>query len=139
MYCDCYHSREMQYRMCITQASKQCPHQEKTVIFCTIFPPAFVSGLKSVSLVKRITKPIKQSSSDTCLHVNILFYQFPNRGGRKCCSGTPLMFSRPPTVSRLLPSISVPAHFGGRAGADINIYILGSRLQRGSFHRDPGC
>lgn len=90
---------------------------------------------------KRLTREanhqtMKQSSSDTCLHVNILFYQLPNRGGRKCCSRTPLMFFRPPTVSRLLPSISVPAHFRRQSGSWHK--HLHSRKRAAAWKLSPG-
>lgn len=129
----------MQYQMCITQASKQCPHQEKTVIFCTIFPPAFVSGLKSVSRVKQITRPWNKAALTLAYMWTSYSISFQTAEEGNAVVERRSCFLDHQQSRVRCPRSVFPLIFAGRAGADINIYILGSGLQHGSFHQDPGC
>lgn len=113
-------------------AWKRCDHRGERGVVLHNFPPLSYLAYSRLSCAphhRTLTQPC-----DICLHVDILFCQFPKYRGRKCFMRTPLVFSRPPTVV-LSGSISVSAHLDSTASADINIYILesGQEILAGSW------
>lgn len=68
MYCDCYHSREMQYKWSPLALKTVWSPREPWLHFAQ---PVLLS-LVWVFLLKQVVKP-KQSRFDICLHVDILF------------------------------------------------------------------
>lgn len=64
MYCGCYHSREMHHQTCVDGTGKQWPRPPHThtpgILHSPARPPFVRRGTRTASLVKQITKTIRQ-------------------------------------------------------------------------------
>lgn len=132
MYCDCCHSREMQYKWLSPALKKICSPRETWYCFAQL-SSFFCPGYNCFILVKQLIN-LKQTSFDVwllvCLHVDILFCHFPNRrGDRNQTFKGNALFERCSTSldhqqSHCCTLSNVSTHSDNTEGSEINIYTL---------------